>query len=115
MWKDNRRRHGERIPTWDVMHTYGADYKLIFVGDATMSPYEIAAAGRQRRTLERGSRRHLAGRMLNTWSRAVWLNPVPEEHWTYAPSLQMIRQLFGNRMFPLTLDGLERAMRALSR
>ena len=115
VWKDNRRRHGERMPTWDVIHTYGADYKLIFVGDATMSPYEIARPGGSVEHWNEEAGATWLERMLNTWSRAVWLNPLPEEHWAYAPSLQMIRQLFGNRMFPLTPDGLERAMRALSR
>ena len=115
VWKDNRRRHGERMPTWDVIHTYGADYKLIFVGDATMSPYEIARPGGSVEHWNEEAGATWLERMLNTWSRAVWLNPLPEEHWTYAPSLQMIRQLFGNRMFPLSPDGLERAMRALSR
>ncbi len=115
VWKDNRRRHGERMPTWDVIHTYGADYKLIFVGDATMSPYEIARPGGSVEHWNEEAGATWLERMLNTWSHAVWLNPLPEEHWTYAPSLHMIRQLFGNRMFPLTPDGLERAMRALSR
>ncbi len=115
VWKDNRRRHGERMLTWDVIHTYGADYKLIFVGDATMSPYEIARPGGSVEHWNEEAGATWLERMLNTWSRAVWLNPLPEEHWTYAPSLQMIRQLFGNRMFPLSPDGLERAMRALSR
>ena len=115
VWKDNRRRHGERMPTWEVIHTYGADYKLIFVGDATMSPYEIARPGGSVEHWNEEAGATWLERMLNTWSRAVWLNPLPEEHWTYAPSLQMIRQLFGNRMFPLSPDGLERAMRALSR
>ena len=115
VWKDNRRRHGERMPTWDVIHTYGADYKLIFVGDATMSPYEIARPG--------GSVEHWneeAGavwlvRLLTTWPHAAWLNPLPEAHWNYTPSIQMIEQLVGKRMFPLTIEGLERAMRSLSK
>ena len=115
VWKDNRRRHGERMPTWEVIHTYGADYKLIFVGDATMSPYEIARPGGSVEHWNEEAGTTWLERMLNTWSRAVWLNPLPEEHWTYTPSLHMIRQLFGNRMFPLSPDGLERAMRALSR
>jgi uncharacterized protein with von Willebrand factor type A (vWA) domain len=115
VWKDNRRRHGERMPTWDLIHTYGADYKLIFVGDATMSPYEIARPGGSVEHWNQEAGATWLERMLNTWSRAVWLNPLPEEHWAYAPSLQMIRQLFGERMFPLSPDGLERAMRALSR
>ena len=115
VWKDNHRRHDEKLSTWDVIHNYGPDYKLIFVGDASMSPYEIARPG--------GSVEHWneeAGvvwmeRLLNTWSRAVWLNPLPEEHWDYTPSIKLLQQLMGQRMFPLTIDGLERAMRSLSR
>jgi len=115
LWKDNRRRHHERTSTWDLLHTYGADYKLVFVGDAYMSPYEIARPG--------GSVEHWndeAGavwfeRLVTTWPKAVWLNPMPEAHWEYSPSIHMVRQLIGNRMFPLTLDGLERAMATLSR
>jgi uncharacterized protein with von Willebrand factor type A (vWA) domain len=103
------------MPTWDVIHTYGADYRLVFVGDATMSPYEIARPGGSVEHWNEEAGATWLERMLNTWSHAVWLNPLPEAHWTYAPSLHMIRQLFGNRMFPLSPDGLERAMRALSR
>ena len=115
VWQDNRRRHEQRRSTWEVMHTYGPDYKLVFVGDASMSPYELARPG--------GSVEHWndeAGavwleRLLQTWHQAVWLNPLPERHWNYTPSIQMIRQLLGDRMFPLTLEGLERAMRSLTR
>jgi uncharacterized protein len=115
VWKDNHRRHDEKLSTWDVIHNYGPDYKLIFVGDASMSPYEIARPG--------GSVEHWneeAGvvwmeRLLNTWSRAAWLNPLPEHHWNYTPSIKLLRQLMGQRMFPLTIDGLERAIRSLSR
>ena len=101
---------------WDVLHKYGADYKLIFVGDATMSPYEILQPGGSRRTLERGSRRRLdAAHARHLAARRLAQPASPSEHWDYTPSIQMIRQLIGDRMFPLTLDGLERAMRALSR
>lgn len=114
VWKDNRRRHEQKLATWDVIHTYGPDYKLVFVGDASMSPYEIDRPG--------GSVEHWneepglvwLERLLANWSRAVWLNPLAEEHWQYTPSIRMIRQLLGERMFPLTLAGLERAMRSLS-
>ncbi len=115
VWKDNRRRHDERTATWDVIHTYGPDYKLIFVGDASMSPYEIDRPG--------GSVEHWndepgalwISRLLKTWPKAIWLNPLPEAHWHYTPSIRRLRELFGERMFPLTLDGLDRAMRALTR
>lgn len=116
VWKDNRRRHGEKLSTWDVIHTYGADYKLIFVGDASMSPYEVGRPG--------GSVEHWneeAGgvwlqRLVDAWPRAAWLNPLAENYWGYTPSIGMIREVIGNdRMFPLTLDGLERAMRSLAK
>jgi hypothetical protein len=116
VWKDNRRRFGEpRLSTWDVLHTYGADYKLVFVGDASMSPYEIARPGGSVEHWNEEAGAVWLERLLTTWPHAVWLNPLPEEHWAWTPSIQMIRQLLGERMFPLTLDGLERAMRALSR
>ena len=115
VWKDNRRRHTEKMPTWDVLHKFPHDYKVVFVGDATMSPYEITYPG--------GSVEHWneeAGglwmeRLLNIYESAVWLNPVPERHWEYTPSIQIIQQIMGDRMFPLTLQGLDGAMRELSR
>ncbi len=115
VWRDNRRRHAERIPTWQVMHTYGADYRVVFVGDASMSPYEIVQEG--------GSVEHWneeAGivwmqRMLHTFPKSVWLNPTPERHWGYTPSIDMLRQIVGGQMFSLTLAGLDQAMQALSR
>jgi hypothetical protein len=115
VWKDNRRRHTEKMDTWDVLHKYPSDYKVLFVGDATMSPYEITYPG--------GSVEHWneeAGglwleRVLNIYESAIWLNPVPERHWEYTPSIQVIEQIFSNRMFPLTLQGLDSAMRELSR
>jgi len=115
VWRDNQRRHADPTPTWDVLHTYPHDYKAIFVGDAAMSPYEIVNEG--------GSVEHWneeAGitwlqRVLTVYPKAVWLNPSPEEWWGYARSVQMIRQIFSDRMFPLTLDGLDRAMRCLGR
>ncbi|MCB1493227.1 MAG: VWA domain-containing protein, partial [Rhodobiaceae bacterium] len=115
VWADNRRRHTERIPTWDVIHTYPSDYKVIFVGDASMSPYEIAVPG--------GSVEHMnpepgtlwLQRALNQWPASVWLNPVKDEYWQWTPSIDMIRKQFDGRMFPLTLDGLDRAIAELLR
>lgn len=115
VWQDNRRRYDQRRSTWEVIHTYGPDYKLVFVGDASMSPYEIARPGGSVEHWNEEAGALWLERLLSTWSQAVWLNPLPEGHWTYTPSIQMIRQLLGERMFPLTLDGLERAMRALMR
>ena len=113
MWKDNRRRNSEKTPTLDITHKYGADYKLIFVGDATMSPYEIVYAG--------GSVEHWNDepgavwikRLLNTYQKAIWLNPEPEERWAFTPSIKLTNELMGKRMFPLTLEGLDKAIKAL--
>ena len=115
VWKENRRRYDDTKPTWDVLHTYPHDYKVIFVGDASMSPYEITTPG--------GSIEHFndeAGavwmeRVTRTYPACVWLNPVPENQWDMTYSVRMIRQLFGERMYPLTLEGLDRAMRELVR
>jgi len=115
VWKDNRRRFAERIPTWDILHKYGHDYKLIFIGDAAMSPYEIAHPG--------GSVEHMnpepgalwLQRMLNVYGSAAWLNPVPQNQWPYSQSTRMIREIMDDRMFPLTLSGLDEAMRSLAR
>lgn len=115
VWKDNRRRHTERMDTWDVLHTYPSDYKVIFVGDASMSPFELTHAG--------GSVEHMnpepgmtwLKRVTDTYSHAVWLNPAAEKYWHYTPSTDFIRQMFGGRMYPLTLEGLDDAMRELSR
>lgn len=115
VWKDNRRRHAEVIPTFDLLHKYGPDYKVIVVGDASMSPYEIAHPG--------GSVEHWnpeagvvwLGRLLQQWPNAVWLNPENEKHWAYTHSITMIRDIFGGRMFPLTLAGIEVATKQLSR
>ncbi len=115
LWRDNHRRHVDRTATWDVLHTYPSDYKLVFVGDAAMSPYEISVAG--------GSVEHInpepgavwIERLTATYPHAVWLNPLEESSWNWTASIQMIRDLMGGRMYPLTLDGLDRAMRELMR
>jgi uncharacterized protein with von Willebrand factor type A (vWA) domain len=115
VWKDNRRRHAERFPLWDVMHKYGEDYKVVIVGDATMSPYEILQPGGSVEYANEEAGAVWLQRMLDTWPRAVWLNPEPERLWDYRHSIEVIRTIFANRMFPLTLAGLERAMRELNK
>lgn len=116
VWKDNRRRHSEKLSTWDAIHTYGPDYKLIFVGDASMSPYEVARPGGSVEHWNEEAGAVWLQRLVDAWPRAAWLNPLAENYWGYTPSIGMIRQVIGNdRMFPLTLDGLERAMRSLSK
>ncbi len=115
VWKNNNRRHTERINTWDLLHTYPSDYKVIFIGDASMSPYEISYPG--------GSVEHMnpepgalwLQRLTQVYENAIWLNPTPEKYWSYTPSIDMIKQLFSNRMYPLTLEGLDSAMRELVR
>lgn len=115
VWKDNLRRNNERIPLFDVLHKYTPDYKVIFVGDASMSPYEIVQPG--------GSIEHWneeAGavwfkRLLNVFPRTIWLNPDHEDRWEYSPSVRIVQELVGaDRMFPMTLEGLDHAMRRLS-
>jgi uncharacterized protein len=115
LWKDNRRRHTEVIPTWQVLHTFPPDWKLIFVGDASMSPYEIVYPGGSVEHWNEEAGQVWMTRALDHFRHAVWLNPVPERHWEYTPSLTMMRQIMADRMYPLTLDGLDRAMRELNR
>ncbi|MBI3523051.1 MAG: VWA domain-containing protein [Betaproteobacteria bacterium] len=115
VWRDNRRRHAERFPLHDVMHKYGDDYKLILVGDATMSPYEILQAGGSVETMNEEPGAAWLARLLDKYPRAVWLNPEPERLWEYRHSIQIIHNILGGRMFPLTLEGLERAMRQLNK
>ena len=114
VWKDNARRWQDRTPTWDVLHKFGSDYKVIFVGDAAMSPYEIAMPGGAVEYNNPESGAVWLERVARTYPRTVWLNPTPEAHWAYTQSIGMIRTAMEGRMFPLTLEGLERAMRELA-
>jgi uncharacterized protein with von Willebrand factor type A (vWA) domain len=115
VWKDNRRRHSEVIPTFDVLHRYGSDYKAIFVGDAAMSPYEIVQPGGAVEHWNPEAGAVWLGRALDKWPSTVWLNPTEERLWGYTHSTGMIREIFSNRMFPLTLGGLDAATKTLSR
>ena len=115
VWKQNRRRYDDTKPTWDVLHTYPHDYKVIFVGDASMSPYEITTPGGSIEHFNEEAGAVWMERVTRTYPACVWLNPVPENQWDMTYSVRMIRQLFGDRMYPLTLDGLDRAMRELVR
>ncbi|MDV6228541.1 VWA domain-containing protein [Nitratireductor aquimarinus] len=115
VWKDNRRRYSEVTPTFDVLHKYGPDYKVIFVGDASMSPYEIAYPGGSVEHWNEEAGHVWLNRVLQQWPNAVWLNPVPEKHWRYTHSVQMLQEIFSGRMYPMTLAGLEAATRELSR
>lgn len=113
LWKDNRRRHTERISTLDITHKYGADYKLIFVGDATMSPYEIVYAGGSVEHWNEEPGAVWIKRLLNTYPKAIWLNPEPRHRWDYTPSVKITREIMGDRMYPLTVAGLDEGMKAL--
>jgi uncharacterized protein len=115
VWKDNRRRHNEKFPTWDVLHKFPHDYKVIFVGDATMSPYEITYPGGSVEHWNEEAGAIWLDRVVQIYEHVVWLNPVPEKHWEYTPSIGLINQIVSNRMYPLTLGGLDAAMRELNR
>jgi len=115
VWRDNRRRAAERLATWEVLHTYPHDYKVIFVGDATMSPYEIVYAGGSVEHSNEEAGAVWMQRLLTVYPQTIWLNPQPEAVWDYHESIRITRQLMGDRMFPLTLEGLDRGMRLLSK
>jgi uncharacterized protein with von Willebrand factor type A (vWA) domain len=115
LWRDARRRHVEKTATMQTLHTYDASYKLIFVGDASMSPYEIFQPGGSVEHWNEEPGQAWMQRLLTTYHKAVWLNPVPENYWEGTQSIPMIRELMEGRMFPLTLQGLDSAMRRLTR
>jgi uncharacterized protein len=115
VWKNNARRWGERTPTWEVLRTYGADYKCIFVGDATMSPYEIAYVGGANEHWNDEAGAVWLDRARSQWPDHLWINPTPESYWPHTQSVAMIREIFADRMVPMTLDGLSRGMRLLTR
>jgi uncharacterized protein len=115
VWKDNRRRHSERTRTWDILHKYGHDYKVIFVGDATMSPYEILQPGGSIEYFNEEPGAVWIKRVMEVYPKCVWLNPEPEEIWSYRQSIGVIKELMNGRMYPTTLNGLERAMKLLAK
>ncbi len=115
VWKDNRRRHAEKLNTIDVLHKFPHEYKVIFVGDATMSPYEITYPGGSVEHWNEEAGAIWLDRVSGIFKHMVWLNPTAERHWDYTPSVSVIKQLVNDRMYPLTLDGLEKAMKELSR
>lgn len=115
VWQNNLRRFDERISTYDLLHKYGSDYKVIFIGDASMSPYEIAMAGGSVEHWNEESGAQWIQRVTDTWNNLVWLNPVQEKYWDYTQSIGMTRQLIRDRMFPLTLAGITDAMALLTK
>ena len=116
VWKDNRRRHDQKTLTWDVLHKFPHDYRIVFVGDATMSPYEITVPGGSVEHWNEEPGAAWLDRVTRVYERIVWLNPTPRQHWDRTPSIALVRELIGEeRMFPLTIAGLDAAMRELSR
>ncbi|HEX2530017.1 MAG TPA: hypothetical protein VHK70_00940 [Burkholderiaceae bacterium] len=115
LWKNNRRRHAERFPTWDILRKYTPDTKLVFVGDATMSPYEILQPGGSVEYSNEEAGAEWLQRFTHAFPKFIWLNPEPESLWQYRQSITVIRQIMNNRMFPITIEGLERGMRLLSK
>ncbi len=115
VWRDNKRRWDQQTPTWEVLNTYGSDYKCIFVGDASMSPYEVAYAGGANEHWNAESGQVWLERVRQQWDHHLWINPVPEKHWQYTQSIQMIREIFEDRMVPMTLSGVDQGMRLLGR
>ncbi len=115
VWRDNRRRFAEQIPTTDLLRTFGPDYRLVIVGDAAMSPYEIVQPGGSVEHHNEEAGAVWLQRLTAQWRSAVWINPAPRAHWDWTHSTRLIRDLLADRMYPLTIEGLESAMRALSR
>lgn len=115
VWRDNARRWTDTTPTWQVLHTYPSDYKVIFVGDAAMSPYEITHVGGAVEHMNDEAGAIWLQRVIATYPHAVWLNPIPEQHWGFTPSIELVHRLVEGRMYPMTLSGLDDAMRALMR
>ncbi len=115
VWKDNARRYTGKTPTWQVLNTYPHDYKVIFVGDASMSPYEITVAGGSVEHMNEEPGALWIKRVTDIYRHCIWLNPLSEHHWDWTPSIGLMRRLLGDRMYPLTLQGLDAATRELMR
>ena len=115
VWKNNRRRHEEKIATLDILNKYSADYKVIFVGDASMAPYEVTSPGGSVEYHNEEAGSAWMQRISRTFNKLIWLNPVEEKYWSYTPSILMLRELVEGNMYPLTLAGLERGVRLLSK
>jgi len=115
LWRDNRRRWTAQVPTWEVLNTYGPDYKAIFVGDASMSPYELVMPGGANEHWNEEAGQTWLQRAREAWPQHLWINPVPEVQWKWTQTIAMIADIFEGRMVPMTLDGIDRGMRELGR
>jgi uncharacterized protein with von Willebrand factor type A (vWA) domain len=113
VWRNNRLRHSEKTPMLELLNKYGRDYKLVIIGDATMSPYEILQPGGSIEHWNDETGAEWLRRLTETWKHAVWINPTPEQHWQWTQSIAITRELMEDRMFPMTVDGLDRAMKSL--
>ncbi|MBT3639817.1 MAG: VWA domain-containing protein [Acidiferrobacteraceae bacterium] len=114
VWRDNQRRRNETTRTWDVLHTYPQDYKVIIVGDASMAPYEIVSVGGSVEYMNRESGVTWITRLQESFDKVIWFNPTPKAHWGYTQSIGLIQELVEDHMYPLTLDGLDRGIRYLA-
>ncbi len=114
VWRDNQRRRNETTQTWDVLHTYPQDYKVIIVGDASMAPYEIVSVGGSVEYMNRESGVTWITRLQESFEKVIWFNPTPKAHWGYTQSIGLIQELVEDHMYPLTLDGLDRGIRYLA-
>ena len=115
VWKDNSRRFAEKISTLDVLHTYGPDYRVIFIGDASMSPYEIVDRFGSVEHMNDEPGQVWLQRIKETWEKVIWLNPSQQRYWNYTHSISMIQQIMEDQMYPLTLDGIEQGIKYLSK
>ena len=113
VWKNNQRRWNNQISTTDIFNTFGKDYKCIFVGDASMSPYEILYAGGANEHYNKVSGKDWLQRAIIQWNSHLWINPVPQKYWNYTQSIEIINKIFSDRMVPLSLSGLDKGMRQL--
>ncbi len=115
LWQDNRRRFDNSLDTLDVLRTYSRDYRVIFIGDASMAPYEITSAMGSVEHMNKEAGHTWLQRVTDTWGKVVWLNPVPKKHWHYTHSISLVEQLMDGHMYPLTVEGIEEAIRTLSK
>ncbi len=114
MWRDNHRRRHETVPTWDILHTFQRDYKVIIVGDASMAPYEIVSVGGSVEYMNRESGVTWMTRLRDSFEKVSWLNPTPRAHWGYTQSIGLIQELVDDHMYPMTLEGLDHGVRYLA-